>query len=201
MPAGHLDPALRRLAVPAEDHSLEAGDFEVVHQGQARGSGAVIIWDEGRAQSLRDEPGHLSVRLQGSKLAGGFALTRTGHRRWILVKVRDEHAHPARISSPSIEPASAAAGPGRTWPMPGIRTRPDELGPTYGALPMLAHGGASSPRVRHPSLRHPHGRPACAGRPGTTPLSRVSRRSRARTGPDDRSNVASAVISEVLPTF
>jgi len=43
-----LDPAQRRLAVPVEDHSLEAGDFEGVHQGQARGSGAVIIWDEGR---------------------------------------------------------------------------------------------------------------------------------------------------------
>jgi DNA polymerase Ligase (LigD) len=45
-----LDPALRRLPVPVEDHSLEAADFEGVHQGQARGSGAVIIWDEGPAQ-------------------------------------------------------------------------------------------------------------------------------------------------------
>jgi hypothetical protein len=31
------------------DHPLEAADFEGVHQGQARGSGAVIIWDEGPA--------------------------------------------------------------------------------------------------------------------------------------------------------
>jgi len=35
-----VDPALRRLAVPVEDHSLKAGDFEGVHEGQARGSGA-----------------------------------------------------------------------------------------------------------------------------------------------------------------
>ncbi len=93
-------------------HSLEAGDFEGVHQGQARGSGAVIIWVEGPAQILRDEPGHLSVRLQGSKLAGGFALTRTGERRWILVKVRDEHAH-AGSDIVAEHPASIRSG--RTW--------------------------------------------------------------------------------------
>jgi DNA ligase D-like protein (predicted 3'-phosphoesterase) len=107
-----LDPALRRLAVPVGDHSLEAGDFEGVHQGQACGSGAVIIWDEGPAQILRDEPGHLSVRLQGSKLAGGFALTRTGQRRWILVKVRDEHAHPG---SDIVAKHPASIRSGRTW--------------------------------------------------------------------------------------
>jgi DNA ligase D-like protein (predicted 3'-phosphoesterase) len=71
-----LDPAMRRQAVPAGDHSLEAGDFEGVHHGQARRSGAAIIWDEGPAQILRD--GHLSFRLQGSKLAGGFALPHQG---------------------------------------------------------------------------------------------------------------------------
>ena len=40
------------------DHSLEAGDFEGVHEGATRGSGAVIIWDEGSADVLRDEPDH-----------------------------------------------------------------------------------------------------------------------------------------------
>src|SRR6266516_4754559 len=42
-----LDPGIRRLAVPVEDHDLAAGDFEGVHEGQSRGSGAVIIRDEG----------------------------------------------------------------------------------------------------------------------------------------------------------
>jgi DNA ligase D-like protein (predicted 3'-phosphoesterase) len=107
-----LDPAQRRLAVPVEDHSLEAGDFEGVHQGQARGSGAVIIWDEGPAEVLRDEPGHVLVRLAGSKLAGGFALTRTGQRRWILVKVRDEHAH---LGSDIVAEQPASIRSGRTW--------------------------------------------------------------------------------------
>jgi len=87
-----LDPSVRRLAVPVDDHQLSAGDFEGVHEGSSRGTGAVIIWDEGSAQILHEEPDHLSFVLEGSKLTGGFALTKTGERRWILVKVRDDHA-------------------------------------------------------------------------------------------------------------
>ena len=83
-------PRSGRLAVPVEDHSLSAGEFEGIHEGQRRGTGAVIIWDEGTADVLRDEPGHVSFILHGRKLSGGFALTRTGPKRWILVKVRDE---------------------------------------------------------------------------------------------------------------
>ena len=65
-----LDPSVRRLAVPVEDHSLAAGDYEGIRAGQTRGTGAVIIWDEGDAEIIRDEPGHLSVLLHGSKLTG-----------------------------------------------------------------------------------------------------------------------------------
>jgi DNA ligase D-like protein (predicted 3'-phosphoesterase) len=107
-----LDPAVRRLAVPVEDHTLSAGDFEGVHEGQARGSGAVIIWDEGPGEIIRDEPGHMSVVLQGSKLTGGFALTRTGEHRWILVKTRDEHARPG---SDIVADQPASVRTGRTW--------------------------------------------------------------------------------------
>jgi bifunctional non-homologous end joining protein LigD len=107
-----LDPAVRRLAVPVEDHTLDAGDFEGVRDGQARGSGAVIIWDEGAAEILRDEPGHMSVRLHGSKLSGGFALTRTGERRWILVKTRDEQARPG---SDIVAERPASVRSGHTW--------------------------------------------------------------------------------------
>src|SRR3954471_4628270 len=81
-----MDPAVRRLAVPVEDHSLEAGAFEGVHRGQGRGSGAVTAWDEGNAEILRDDRDHVSFELQGHRLAGRFGLTRTGERRWILVK-------------------------------------------------------------------------------------------------------------------
>jgi DNA ligase D-like protein (predicted 3'-phosphoesterase) len=107
-----LDPRVRRLAVPVADHALSAGDFEGVHEGQSRGSGAVIIWDEGDAEIVRDEPGHLSFILHGRKLSGRFGLTRTGPRRWILVKVRDEHA---RADSDIVAECPASVRSGRTW--------------------------------------------------------------------------------------
>jgi DNA ligase D-like protein (predicted 3'-phosphoesterase) len=107
-----LDPQVRRLAVPVADHDLAAGDFEGVHQGQARGSGAVIIWDEGGADITRDEPGRLSFILYGLKLSGGFGLTRTGENRWILVKARDEHARPG---SDIVAEQPASVRSGRTW--------------------------------------------------------------------------------------
>jgi DNA ligase D-like protein (predicted 3'-phosphoesterase) len=114
-----LDPAVRRLAVPVDDHTLAAGEFEGVHEGQARGSGAVIIWDEGTAEMVRDEPGHVSCVLHGRKLTGGFALTRTGERRWILVKVRDEAARPG---SDIVTERPASVRSGRTWQE--LRRRP-----------------------------------------------------------------------------
>jgi DNA ligase D-like protein (predicted 3'-phosphoesterase) len=116
-----LDPAVRRLAVPVADHALDAGDFEGVHPGQRRGSGAVIIWDEGPAEILRDEPGHLSVQLYGSKLTGGFALTRTGEERWILVKVRDAAAQPG---SDIVAEQPASVRTGQTWQDLAVENRP-----------------------------------------------------------------------------
>jgi DNA ligase D-like protein (predicted 3'-phosphoesterase) len=116
-----LDPAVRRLAVPVADHALDAGDFEGVHPGQRRGSGAVIIWDEGPAEILRDEPGHLSVQLHGSKLTGGFALTRTGEERWILVKVRDAAAQPG---SDIVAEQPASVRTGQTWQDLAVENRP-----------------------------------------------------------------------------
>jgi DNA ligase D-like protein (predicted 3'-phosphoesterase) len=107
-----LDPAVRRLAVPVGDHSLDAGEFEGVHEAQARGSGAVIIWDEGTVDVLRDEPDHLSFTLQGEKLSGRFGLTKTDDRRWILVKARDEHSRPG---SDIVAERPASVRSGRTW--------------------------------------------------------------------------------------
>jgi ATP-dependent DNA ligase len=106
------DATALHLAVPVADHDLSAGDFEGVHEGQPRGSGAVIIWDEGSADITHDEPGHLSFTLHGHKLTGGFGLTRTGERRWILVKVRDEHA---RAGSDIVAERPASVRSGLTW--------------------------------------------------------------------------------------
>ena len=107
-----LDPAVRRLAVPVEDHSLEAGEFEGVHEGQQRGTGAVIIWDEGTAEIVGEDPDHLSFVLHGHKLAGRFGITRTGEHRWLLVKANDEHARPG---SDVVAESPASVRSGRTW--------------------------------------------------------------------------------------
>ena len=107
-----LDPAVARLAIPVDDHSLEAGEFEGRHAGARRGSGAVIVWDEGTVDVLRDEPGHLSFDLHGQKLRGHFGLTRTADGRWLLVKGDDEHA---RRGSDIVNEAPASVRSGREW--------------------------------------------------------------------------------------
>jgi len=107
-----LDPAVRRLAVPVEDHSLSAGEFEGVHAQAERGTGAVIIWDEGSAEILREDPDHLTFALHGHKLTGRFGLARTGERRWILVKAADESARPG---SDIVAEQPASVRSGRTW--------------------------------------------------------------------------------------
>lgn len=120
-----LDPKVRRLAVPVEDHSLSAGDYEGVRPGQARGTGAVIIWDEGAAEVISDQPDHLSVVLHGSKLAGGFALTRTGEHRWVLVKTRDDHARPG---SDVVAEQPWSVRSGKTWEELASELRRQPLG-------------------------------------------------------------------------
>ncbi len=107
-----LDPAVKRLAVPVDDHTMQAGEFEGVYQGAERGTGAVIIWDEGNLEIIKDEPAHISFVLEGSKLTGGFALTRTGSNSWILVKTRDEHAE---RGSDIVARQPRSVRSGRTW--------------------------------------------------------------------------------------
>jgi DNA ligase D-like protein (predicted 3'-phosphoesterase) len=110
-----LDPADKRLAIPVEDHSLGYGDFEGL-VGMGGGSGAVIVWDRGtyepRDGDLDLDGGHASFVLHGEKLQGGFALTKTGPKSWMLVKMRDDHAR--RGSDITAErPESVLSG--RTW--------------------------------------------------------------------------------------
>jgi DNA ligase D-like protein (predicted 3'-phosphoesterase) len=107
-----LDPAVRRLAVPVDDHTLTAGEFEGVHASSGRGSGAVIIWDEGEFELLRDDPAHISFVLHGHKLHGRFGLTETGEDTWILVKARDEFAVPG---SDIVGDRPESVRSGRTW--------------------------------------------------------------------------------------
>ena len=112
------DPRDKRLAMQVEDHGMDYKDFEGVH-GPGYGAGAVIVWDTGSYENLRDEPmaeglenGHLSVWLRGHKLVGGYSLRRTkgGEKpQWLLVKRRDDEAD-ARRNPVSTQPESVLSG-------------------------------------------------------------------------------------------
>lgn len=94
-----MDPAVKRLAVQVDDHSLSHNDFEGTTDG-----GGVIVWDQGQyeqggrvAWPEAIERGHAVFVLHGEKLRGGFALQRTrpGEKpQWLLIKRRDEQARP-----------------------------------------------------------------------------------------------------------
>src|SRR3954470_23214333 len=94
-----LDPAVKRLAVEVEDHSLAHNDFE-----GGLGGGGVIVWDRGTyeqggrvAWPEALDRGHAVFVLHGEKLRGGFALQRTqagAKPQWLLIKRRDDEARP-----------------------------------------------------------------------------------------------------------
>ncbi len=119
------DPSAKRLAIPTEDHPMDYIDFEGVIPEGDYGGGAVLVWDTGTFEnktvddhgelvSMADaiESGHVSFWLEGQKITGGYALTRTGSGddpRWLLVKKDDERADARRIPT-STEPESAVSG-------------------------------------------------------------------------------------------
>ena len=78
-----LDPHDKRLAVEVEDHPLDYGDFEGTIPKGEYGGGSVMLWDRGWWEPEDDKPidaqlekGHLSFRLEGEKLNGGWSLVR-----------------------------------------------------------------------------------------------------------------------------
>ena len=107
-----IDPKVKRLAVPTEDHPLDYARFEGIIPRKQYGAGAVIVWDRGfyqnltggssgalknPARAIRD--GHFIFDLKGHKLKGRFVLQGVGRgrdRRWFLIKAREENAPAGR---------------------------------------------------------------------------------------------------------
>ena len=108
-----MDPAQKRLAIPVEDHSIAYGGFEG-RVGMGGGSGAVILWDRGDYELISGSPEaeHFTFALHGHKLRGGFALTKTGPKQWLLVKKRDDEA---RDGSDITAERPESVKTGRTW--------------------------------------------------------------------------------------
>ncbi|MEV0838367.1 DNA polymerase ligase N-terminal domain-containing protein [Actinocatenispora sera] len=118
------DPRDRRLAVPTEDHPLDYADFEGTIPAGEYGGGTVLVWDTGgytnttrrggTAVSMADGlvRGHVTFRLDGTKLTGGYALTRFrggDHEAWLLVKQDGEGAD-ARRNPVSTQTESVRSG-------------------------------------------------------------------------------------------
>jgi DNA ligase D-like protein (predicted 3'-phosphoesterase) len=119
-----LNPAVKRLAVPTEDHPLDYADFEGTIPEGNYGAGTVLVWDIGTYSNIKRiegeevplpqqlDNGQVEVRLNGRKLAGGYALVRTGggdDARWLLIKMSDEHADRQRDVT-AEEPESVLSG-------------------------------------------------------------------------------------------
>lgn len=114
-----LIPRQKRLAVQVEDHLLAYRDFEGRISKGKYGGGAVMIWDRGTWEPVRDaradyQRGRLSFVLHGEKLKGRWHLVRSnaGDRKsWLLFKGADAQA---RRSGSIVDEAPRSVVTGRT---------------------------------------------------------------------------------------
>jgi bifunctional non-homologous end joining protein LigD len=118
-----LDPADRRLAVEVEDHPLDYGDFEGTIPDGQYGGGTVMLWDRGYwapepGSTVEDglKKGDLKIVLVGERLQGGWVLVRMKNDRmkskrtnWLLIKHRDEFAHPGDHDAVLVENETSVA--------------------------------------------------------------------------------------------
>jgi bifunctional non-homologous end joining protein LigD len=97
-----LDPSVKRLAMPTEDHPYDYASFEGIIPEGEYGGGTVMVWDNGTwtpespdvDEALKK--GDLKFTLHGQKLKGSWVLVRTagfgGRPGWLLIKHRDQFA-------------------------------------------------------------------------------------------------------------
>ena len=104
-----LDPSVKRMAMPTEDHPIEYAKFEGIIPEGEYGGGTVMIWDNGTWTAESPDvdaalkKGDLKFRLDGRKLHGSWVLVRIraregGRPPWLLIKHRDEFASKADIA-------------------------------------------------------------------------------------------------------
>jgi DNA ligase D-like protein (predicted 3'-phosphoesterase) len=114
-----INPRDRRMARRTEDHPMDYASFEGVIPEGEYGAGGVIVWDRGTYTNATIyemteglDRGHLSFRLHGEKLSGGYALTRIREGKdetWLLIKRRDDYAD-ARRKPVRSQPESVLSG-------------------------------------------------------------------------------------------
>ncbi len=104
-----LDPSVKRMAMPTEDHPIEYAKFEGIIPEGEYGGGTVMIWDNGTWTPESPDvdaalqKGDLKFSLDGQKLHGSWVLVRIrgregGRPPWLLIKHRDEFASKTDIA-------------------------------------------------------------------------------------------------------
>jgi bifunctional non-homologous end joining protein LigD len=94
----------KHLAVHVEDHPFEYGSFSGTIPAGEYGGGEVRIFDEGRYETLEQEPGKLTFRLHGKRMRGVWHLIQTKRnegRDW-LVWLRVDERPPADPLPPLV---------------------------------------------------------------------------------------------------
>jgi DNA ligase D-like protein (predicted 3'-phosphoesterase) len=94
-----VNPQDRRMARRTKDHPIDDAEFENTIPD---GADNVTVWDHGTYANRTEYEmttclgrGHLSIRLNGDKLRGGYALTRVREgeeETWLLVKRQEDEA-------------------------------------------------------------------------------------------------------------
>jgi bifunctional non-homologous end joining protein LigD len=123
------DPANKRLAVHVEDHPVDYIHFEGLIPEGNYGAGAVIVWDRGRWEAVKDikqglVDGKLLFDLYGYKLRGRWTLVKTKRspKDWLLIKERDSYVktgdaallpEDSVLSGRSVEGLAAGEDPGQ----------------------------------------------------------------------------------------
>src|SRR5690606_9319385 len=102
----------KRLAVHVEDHPVDYIHFEGQIPEGNYGAGAVLVWDRGRWEPVKDfdeglESGKLLFDLYGYKLCARWTLVKTkrGPKDWLLIKERDGYVREgeaARLPEDSV---------------------------------------------------------------------------------------------------
>lgn len=105
-----LEKGKPRLAIHVEDHPFEYGSFSGSIPDDNYGAGHVRIFDNGTYEVLEREPGKLSFRLHGTRVAGEWTMShrstnKAGKEEWLIFLRSDDRPAPER--RPSLAPMLA----------------------------------------------------------------------------------------------
>lgn len=104
------DPARNHLAVHTEDHPLEYASFAGDIPKGEYGGGRVTVWDRGTYTCEKWTDREVKVVLQGSRVAGRFALFRTNGDDWMIHRMDPPSDVDAEPMPDLVKPMLATTG-------------------------------------------------------------------------------------------